>query len=673
MNRLKLYTSSFADWLTGGSMAIRSRLSSLGIKLTYNKIMTSKYVQHVFVIDKVPVYFAKNLTDLVRKGRAEDFPEVHTMIQYMSEPVRPEIHKNTFLSLMSNARREYEEFKAAFDAASPDERIRYNLKESYLENRKARYDSFKYVYDHITADKGQGYFFDVTITVHAYSDNIKQLEKFSENFMNFMKGHGVEMYLLRGKLNKYLRNYGVAAYKHAGDFTLPTNLMSDENLASISPVYSTGLVGGKGVLMGLDYKSGLPLIVDFFKTSAAQVIIVVSKAGHGKTATSMSLVASLASKGVSTDVVDFKGNEWDKIDAYIKPLVISLDGPRPKYVSTLRLDDLEVDPEDAEFIYSMAVKSTVRKFAIASAITEVDEVSLVDLESVVEIAVKKVYSSISGFNPSNPATFYLTENLKDYMVLDALSNLGTSANSLTDNIKKVLIPLILLRCEKYFGKTAGGENGMFGSEIKLSEVLDSTVTVYSLNKNTDAEMTTLDHIKVFMTRTLTRKKQYLRAKQKLHSAYLVEEFVRVTEEAKTSAGYHGSASPQLLSDISNSVTGSRSDNVTNILLMNSMSAFDNEATRPIESNVTSVIAGKLSDTDIKILVERFGAGIIESDMRAISSGDPKYKNAFAIKFDNGDSVISTIYKAYIPANIERKLRQRDVVDVAIKEIEEEEI
>jgi Zn-dependent metalloprotease len=216
-----------------------------------------------------------------------------------------------------------------------------------------------------------------------------------------------------------------------------------------------------------------------------------------------------------------------------------------------------------------------------------------------------------------------------------------------------------MRCEPYFSRSAGGEHGRFGEEITLSEVLSNDFVIYSLNKNTNPDITIMDQFKIFDAKTLNRKKEFVRRKQGLHSLEIYEEFVRIVEESSEDSMFR-SGSVELLKNISQSVSGSRSDNVTIMILLNSMAVFDSKGTKAIESNVTSIIAGKLNPSDIKILEERFNGGDIKHYLKAIATGDIAYKNSFAIRFDNGESVVKALFKAVVSEELEEKLRQRDI-------------
>jgi hypothetical protein len=165
----------------------------------------------------------------------------------------------------------------------------------------------------------------------------------------------------------------------------------------------------------------------------------------------------------------------------------------------------------------------------------------------------------------------------------------------------------------------------------------------------------LDRIKVHMVATLNAKKSYVRRKNGEHTVEVYEEGTRAEDTGSEGAG-------SLLNVISHRVTGSRSNNVSILLLTNSLSMFDSPRAKAIKSNITSYIVGKIDDSDLKSLREDFHCEDIANYIERISfSGDAKLKNAFAALIDTGKTKDKALFKIRIPDSIERRLRTRDVV------------
>lgn len=673
-----IYAESLANWLSGGSLVLRENLSSLSIKPSYDRYMTKKRNTRVWIIRGLPVNLKNNISHMIRTGMHEKFPEVETNLQYINKPTDPQVTREVFKRQLARSEEAFSKYKSVYDSLSDSEKLmgktqnlggglKFTVKQKDMLKRKATYDSYSYVFKHRAGNDSSGEFFRTHIFIQAFCDDMDQLDKFRKELNLMLEGQDIFSTEVKGNVSKYLANFGPASYDREETKYFTSNLMSDENLAALSPTKTHGLVGGRGTLMGLDVLSRLPLILDYHKTSAAQVSLFIGTSGYGKTFAAMLKIVSLISQDHHCTIVDLKGGEWTKLRFFTEVLNIDLDGPNARFVNTLRLDDLDIDPSDASYMFEMSVKATVGLFSLMTSLDpEVDGATETDLETLLDIAVRKTYDQISGFNSEKVKTFGKTADMKLTDIMDNLEGLST-VKSFNEGMIK-LVPIVLARCSMYL-RSRGHKSEMFRNEITLGEVLYSKTVVFSLNKNTDPEMTLMDDMKVFMIGHLANKKNYVRRKKGLHTAMVFEEVQRTEENDTMVITKKRGASAQLLRYISHTVTGSRSDNVMVMILLNSISTFNNPATRAIRSNITTIVAGKMNPLDIDILANDFGAHSIKDYLKQLEKGETKFKNTFAIKFDNGHDNLSTMYKVIVPDAFEKELRQRDVVDEEITEIE----
>lgn len=655
-----LYSEYFAHWLSSGSLILRDKISSLGIKPSFDRFLTKKYVTKVWAIRYIPVYYNENFTEMVRTEMFIRFRTVKTTVNIVSKPVDIPVNSDQFKRKLLHAKERYDNYKEVFDSLSEaDQLVGKNIRRSGgtsltirkddLDRLKERYDSFSYVFDH--TNKG-GKFFESYIFIQASFEDVSEINAYRKALRDLLSGRDIYFTEIAGNISQYLNNFGPATYPKADTPKVPKVLLSDENLAHISPYRARGMIGGKGTLLGYDILSKTPLLVNFFGSSEAQVIVYIARSGVGKTFAVQMLTLALSAKTHHVSVIDLKGGEWEKLRKFRDIMVIDID----RFVNTLRIDDLEVDHDDCEFVFNLAVSSTVQLFSIMVNLHP-NEGNISDLEHILGTAIKKVYSQLKGFNPKNPDTFHLTKHLKYQDVLDTLDEMQTSAKSLPDGMLN-LINVAKTRCTNYLG--ASGELGDFmNEEITLSEVVNHPYVIYSLNKNVDATMTIKDDIKVFMVQHLSRKKHYIRRKQGLHTVEVYEELQRVDEIGSSSS----SKSNQLLKFIAGVTSGSRSDNVMVILILNSIAALDNPQASAIRSNITTTVVGKVNELDVPEIASKLNCRELIPYMEAVSRGDdPNLKRSFAIQYDNGLEVRKTIYKVVVPSYVEKELRQRDVLE-----------
>ena len=667
-----LYMEYIANYISSGAFILREKISSLGIRAVFDRFLTKKAITKVWLIRSLPVDFNYNLTHFIRDEMFKVFPEVKTTLYFYSIPTEIRTESETFKRMFGRARERYERYKDLYENLNENDKLTgkkfyigggktFTLRKSDIEKLKSRYDSFSYVYEH---KSNGGRFFKTYVFIQASADDNSLLQRYRKHLHDLLVGRDIFFQEIKGNVSKYLSNFGPASYINEEVKEYPHNLFSDENLAHIIPTHTRGLIGGQGVLFGLDVLSKFPVILNPIETSAAQVFLWIGKSGSGKTfAAQMATLGFLSDELFHASAVCIKGGEWDKLRPLVGNimLVISMDDTHGNFVNVMRIDDMDVDEDNCEYVYNLAVHATVQLFSIAVNLTK-EEGNLSDLEFILDTAVRKVYSQLNGFNYKNPKTFHLTKQLKYEDVVDTLVELSETTQSLSDAQRK-MIPLIVTRASTYF-KGHGRFSKSLRNEITVKEVYNSRLVVFSMNKNAGDIMDTSDDIKVYMAQHLIRKKHHMRGRHKLHSIEVYDEGQRA-DDIGTRMGGHSS---QLIKGISHAVSGSRSDNVTIHIITNSMASLKGDDKAAIRSNITSVVAGKMNKEDIDELVENYGCSDIKKYMESISNDEnPKLENCFALKFDNGRRVLRTIYKAVVPPYIEEELRQRDVASVILEE------
>jgi len=384
-------------------------------------------------------------------------------------------------------------------------------------------------------------------------------------------------------------------------------------------------------------------MLDFYNSTTAQVIMVIAKAGKGKTLLAQLMALSFLGQKVHVNATDIKGGEWSKLSFAYPVLVIAMDDVSGRFVNTMRIDDIEVSREDALYIYNVAVQGTLQLLNIIIRLLP-DEGNPVDLEGILKEAIDKVYSK-RGVNRHNPKSFKKAKGVFYDEILEPLMALSKSSSY--TQAKRELCELAYDRLATFFKNAK--HSGAMKNEVTLAEVIDAPLVSYSYNKNSETTLSLMDNIRVYMGQFLSIRKQVSRKAKGLHTADIYEELQRTDQFAN------------LLTNISHATTGGRSNNLLVMLLLNALSVFDNPQAKAIASNITTVIAGELADQDYADL-DRLGFGRLIPDLKKLSKTDiPLYKNAFAIYYDTGVDSGQTIFKAMPPKHIEEKLRTRDVV------------
>lgn len=466
---------------------------------------------------------------------------------------------------------------------------------------------------------------------------------YKKELMSLLGSLNVGFKEIVGRIGTYLSNFGPATYIRDDVRRFAPMLMSNENLTEQMPYKTKGLVGGKGLLLGLDAETKLPLMVDFFNSGAAQVIMMLAKSGAGKTFSAFQIALSLIALDIHVSAIDIKGREWRKLLKFVDGVEINMDDENPRFVNTMRLDDFGCTRENCEYYFRMAVRATVNLLSIMVNLKP-EEGNVTDLETILEQAVLKYFSQ-NNVDSKNPKTFVNTRRMKYADIIDIISDLATTKSYSED--QRELCSVIRTRCSTYF-VTEGRYSKAFKNEITVAEVLRKPLVIYSFNKNADVMLDTMDTLRVFMVQYLDTKKQSIRKEQKLHTAAFYEELQRSNQFGK------------LVETISHAVTGSRSNNVMIFLLLNAVSVFNNNELNAIKSNITTKIVGKLEDGDIDLLVKEYGCKPIQKQLEKINDKSTnRWQNCFAILYDTGVDVDKAIYRTVVPQYMLEQFKTRD--------------
>lgn len=655
MKLSELYAEYFANWISKGSLISKDKISVLGMRPLFDRFITHEWITKVWAVRALPVEFDLNLTDLIREEMFRTNPKVKTIINITSVPVHINVRNNVFMRQFEAASSKYHELDDFFNELTEEKRSvgvafinpqsgkKMYLTQQHLNSIKEEYESYLYIHDQVSS----GHTFTNTYYfIQASAKNKRELNLYTKNLNQLLDSLQVFYTPLHGNLSDYLACFCPAGYVDTEIKKFPSILLSDENLAGLTPYKTLGLVGGSGVLVGEDVMTRLPFLLDFFGSGTAQVCLLLGKSGCGKTRLAFTLAMWLAGVGLHFSAIDIKGNEWSKLGEFVDMLIIGMGDNNSKFVNTLRLDDLYCEnSEDAATAYSTAVRGTVSVFEIVVNLAE-SEGNVADLRAILDKAVIKVFKS-SGVVLDNPATFSRTASLKYSDVIDVLSSLQVSA-SYTEQQKK-LCQLIITRTSDFF-LPGGRYADAFQNELSLNDVLTSTGVIYDFNKNADVMLDSLDSLRVFMVQFLDGKKQAYRKKQGLHTAAFYEELQRCQQFGI------------LVDEISHKVTGSRSSNVIIFLLANAVGAISGDAFSAIKSNITTKIIGKVVDGDIQKLISDFDCGAIEEYMGLINENEANaFSHCFAIQYDTGLDTNKLMFKSVIPDEMENYFRTRDTL------------
>lgn len=645
-----MYLNAFLAWVSDGKFLLDENIAAIGIKPIADRVLTRQRVTKVWSISDIPFTFDISLIDRIKADMRLRYPDVELIFQLVNEPIDLDIESTMFQNKRKQAGEQYSRIKQMYRSLDETQKVtgakvnlgnglKMTFTEEDVTRQKMLWDSYNISAGHVTSGKALNY---TNIFIHAQAKNNKQMNKFSQAFRSECLALGLQVKPIKGLLGKYLEKYGPSGTTtsegpHYSQLYLPR-----ENITHILPTSTEGMINTEGILMGMNVNNGFPFLLEFFKSGQGQTVMIGAKTGWGKTHLGFGFVIGLLSDDVHVSITDLKGGEWNKLGAYVDYKEISLGGAKPCSVNTLRLDDMEVTKEDCVYVYNNAVSATVRVLSLMSELGEFSNKG--DVEKAFESAIITAYNS-RKIVKENPDTFKFSKGLRYEDVLPYLAEIETSG-SLPELVRD-LCKLARYRCDSVLkGNNSLAES--FKNEITVQEILDVPLVIYSLNKNTDQDLTVAETISVFMAEYLSTKKHHYRKRQDKHSALVAEEVQRYQDTG------------EIVDFLSSQTTGARSQNVMVIFMLNSLERLNSAAFLPIRSNVSTAILGLLSDSDIELVSNTFGFEDIKDSLTMINKNPKTYKNAFAISFNTGYQYGNTIIKAFLPKQMNTALATRTI-------------
>lgn len=648
--RYHLYLNSFLAWVSGGRFILEENIASIGIKTIADRILTRHKVTKVWHVTQIPFNFNYELIEQIKVDMRERYPDVDLVFQLINDPIHLNIENNIFLNKRKQAAEQYNKIKALFDTLEETDKavgvkiplgngMKLNFSKDDVIQKKEVWDSYVASTDHVHSGKGIYY---THLFIHAQAPNNKTMNKFSTSFRTELMSLHLHFRPIKSLLNNFLENYGPAGVRTPNGINHSQLYLLRENITHILPTKSEGMLNTEGILIGVNLNNGFPFLLEFFKSGQGQTVMIGAKTGWGKTHLGFGFILGLLADNVHVSVTDLKGDEWNKIGIYTKYKEISLGGAKPCSVNTLRLDDMQVTKEDCVYVYNNAVSASVRVLSLMSEVANHPHKG--DLEKALETAIITLYNS-KKIVKENPDTFIYSRYLKYEDVLPCLAEIETSG-SLPPDVKAIC-NLARYRCETTLkGSSTLAES--FKNEISVQEIIDIPLVIYSLNKNTDQDLTIAETISVFMAEYLSTKKHHFRKRQGLHSALVAEEVQRYQDTG------------EIVQFLASQTTGARSQNVMVIFMLNSLDRLNGTSFAPIRSNVSTAILGLLSESDIKMVGDTFGFKDIVDNLTLINQNPKSYKNAFAISFNTGYQYGNTLVRAMLPKQMNENLATRTI-------------
>ena len=184
--------------------------------------------------------------------------------------------------------------------------------------------------------------------------------------------------------------------------------------------------------------------------------------------------------------------------------------------------------------------------------------------------------------------------------------------------------------------------------LQLQEILSYSVISFNFNKNTEVKVSIIDKVRIYMVMLITKRLAKLNKKNDLFTLLFAEEAQRYGELLALCEG---------ISDIA---SGSRSDNLSIIALMNNLNIMRQKELSSFCSNVANFIIGEVDAEGIRVLRDVFKKEVLANKVEAIIDNPKKFNRVFAVHFSIGDIELNLYNRCDVPNSVANLFKTRSV-------------
>ena len=435
-------------------------------------------------------------------------------------------------------------------------------------------------------------------------------------------------------------------------------IMTDDVLANFNS-YKQGRVGYTGVSLGIDVLSKVPVLKKFKEDpAAAENWLIAAESGGGKSYYVKTLLTYLMADGFVVTVMDYEGDEYLNMAAYIKESnpedvkVVSMGKGSAIYFDPMEISDLTGDLDIDQELKETAEGYTMAIFRVICCGLE-GQMNLWE-ESVVSEAIRRVYDDAGVTDDMN--TWKYSKGIRITQVYEVMKDMVQGKEFVdedNDNVKHKAAMKLVEMASIYF-EDGGAKSGTFKQPMSVNSLYKAKFIVFSFGMR-GAASSQVDP-------TILALKQLSVANVSIqisnYCKYIRHCFnVKAWEEYQRWGSISGSADI-----ISNTMTGGRKRGDVNILITNDLQTILDD-TNPIavrlSQNFTSMAIGRIRNRDVR---ERFCAKFDKKELLeplarianaynsdnnvggvvAKSNSTNKYRNAFCLMLDNGKQAIAKV-------------------------------
>lgn len=660
-DKIDMYDMIIANLIAGKTVIPpEEHLGISNIHIGFADIASDSQISKYFIIRQFPDYLQERLIDSIRRICIR--PGIKINFYMYGGPYKINWDSAEMRNKMTIWKRYSEEH-----SESPDV-FDYRSQRTADLARKRIVLSTKYLNDAELNQKRSlvRVAFLVEITAARDEDSIINMMDSIKSFREFCGQRDIKYRELRINLIDWLQQLGPFCLKDIREVSnrMPYKVMTDDLLANFNS-YKQGRIGIDGIPLGMDVESNIPVLRKVkADPDAAENWLISAGTGGGKSYWIKVLLTFLLADGFVVTVMDYEGDEYTNLAAYIKEYnpedvkIISMGKGSTTYFDPCEIPRLTGDHDVDCELKEQAVNYILAIFRII--VAGLDGQLTLWEEKVISTAIRRMYESAGVTDDMR--SWYRSKGLRLSMVYEELKYIVESkefVDSDADNVQHKAAVKIVNASSIYF-EEGESKSGAFKNPMSADELYDAKLIIFSFGMKGAGDST--------MDPTLLALKQLSVASVSIqisnYCKYVKHCFnVKVWEEYQRWSQASGSAEI-----ISNAMTGGRKRGDVNFIITNDLANIiddSNEISKKLRQNIQNFAIGKIPDRgvrkqfcrmfdlqDCEFALDKIAKANVSDDAgrdSSRSSGN-RYRHSFCVIMDNGKKAV---VKAMIPPSLAR--------------------
>lgn len=670
-DKMDMYDMIVANLIAGKSIIEPSqKLDNSQIAIGFSNIASENQISKFFLVRQLPDYMQPRLIDLIRSRCIRDGVKIN--FSFFCSPYKIDWDSAEMRNKMTIWKRYADEHSGPIDIFD------YRTQRTGELARRRIIQSTKYL-NEAELDYRRTLLrvaFVIEISAKRDNESILNMIESIKQMRQLCSSSDIKLRELRVDMINWLQTFGVFSLVQSREVTskITYKVMTDDILANFNS-YKQGRVGDRGVPLGIDILSGVPVLKKFkANPDAAENWLISAETGGGKSYFLKTLITYLLADGFVTTVMDYEGDEYLNLANYIRAgnpddvKIISMGKGSTTYFDPCEIPELTGDMDVDVDLKETAINYIVSIFRV---ITCGINGELTQWEQrIVSMAIQRMYDCAGVTDDMR--TWHRSKGLRLRMVYDEIKSMVEAkelVDSDTDNVKHKAATRIADAASIYF-EEGEAKAGTFKQPMSANELYNAKFIVFSFGMKGATE--SMNDPTILALKQLSVACVSIQISN--YCKYVKHCFnVKVWEEFQRWIGSEGSGDI-----ISNAMTGGRKRGDVNFIITNDLGSMideNNSIAKKLRQNIQNMAIGRIKDVgvreefcnkfdlqDCKLALDRIAKAHASDDTgkQQNSSSGNRYRHSFCIVLDNGKKAIA---KVQLPQALVKSSLFRTGVDV----------